>query len=333
MDLLSFPDAEAATRDASRHLLLGNGFSIGAHRAFGYPSLHASAVRRDPTLAALFPEGCGSNFEQALEAAGDADDAGRLRHALIRAVAHVHPATSLRLSEDDGRQCRAFLQHFIGRDRKRHGSVFTSNYDLLLHWVLSRQEKSPGTKQHTQLKWYDGFESRGEWSDVASANVTYLHGAVHIYQRPYNSLRRKFYTEMLRYGATSTPLMKQVAALLSDGDLPVFVAEGSAREKCAAMRQRDYLKAARKRFERVCAGPQNVLFTYGHSFGESDSHLGDWIARGSIGAVYVGAFSTEDEQRVDHLSEIWTAARRAARPDPLAVYGWDARRYQVWPDH
>ncbi len=47
------------SRMQKRHLLLGNGFSIGVHRAFGYPGLYEEAVARDPSLASLRGEGAG----------------------------------------------------------------------------------------------------------------------------------------------------------------------------------------------------------------------------------------------------------------------------------
>jgi len=92
----TFAEALEHSRLQRRHLLLGNGFSIGVHRAFGYDSLYEDAVARDPSLARLFRPG-DTNFETALEQCEAADEL-RLREGLIRAVAAVHPEHSLRIT-------------------------------------------------------------------------------------------------------------------------------------------------------------------------------------------------------------------------------------------
>lgn len=333
MEVISFETATAETDDACRHLLLGNGFSIGRDRAFGYPNLYRYVVQRAPDFARYFPDPEHPNFEEALRSATNPADKTRIQNALIRAVAAVHPYNSLSLSDPDCINARAFLEHFIGRERPQIGCAFTTNYDLLLHWVISRQGKTLATKQRTQLRAFDGFETNGEWVEGAKAQVYYLHGAVHIYQRPYNSLRRKFYTEMLRYEDVLVPLKKQVSQLLSAGDLPVFVAAGTAEEKRALQRGgrngRDYLQAARRRFVQVCSLPQNVLFTFGHSFGESDDHISKTIAEGSIGTVYIGVFSPSDKARALALASSWLEAR-CKTGAPINVQAYDAAKCKVW---
>src|SRR4051794_25796461 len=97
VESIAFTQALQRTSDQRRHLLLGNGFSIGVHRAFGYPSLYEDAVSGDPGLAAFFPLG-DTNFETALEQCREPVDANRVREGLIRAVAAVHPEHSLSLT-------------------------------------------------------------------------------------------------------------------------------------------------------------------------------------------------------------------------------------------
>lgn len=327
---ISFNHALELSKTDRRHLLLGNGFSIAAHRAFGYPALYGHAVRNDPSLAALFPGDDNPNFEDALRAAGSHAVSTRIREALIGAVAAVHPYSSAHLTESECRSCRSFLEHFIGSERVPLGSVFTTNYDLLLTWVLSRQSRAAGTKARKQLHAFDGFMNDGEWREGATAQVYYLHGAVHIYQRPFNAARKKFFTEMLRYEHSMTPLTKQVASHVEMGDLPVFVAEGTAAEKRAAMGSLDYLKVARRRFTDVCSEPENVLFTFGHSFGESDNHIADMIGNGQVGRVYLGVYSPSDVARGEVLACSWARQRRATGAALVAVQAFDARSCSVW---
>lgn len=326
---ISFADALARTAHQKRHLLLGNGFSIGAHPAFGYPSLHTAATTRDPTLLDLFPPG-DTNFEAALRACNRRPkDAARLREALVRAVAAVHPETSLSLPEEQCLSCRDFLEHFVGRHREPHGTVFTTNYDMLLHWVLSRQGKNAGTKQRSQLKCWDGFAADGEWNSFAQADAYYLHGAVHIYQVPEPHFPSRSYTRMLRY-QFGRPLLKQVDEQLRSGNLPVFVAEGVSGAKKAAQNQRHYLAGVKWRFRRICGHEADALFTFGHSFGASDEHIVEEIGAGAIKQVYIGTFSNQDEQRANQLASTWSARRATEGKPPITVRCFDSRECQVW---
>ncbi|HVK42595.1 MAG: hypothetical protein K0Q62_2280 [Phenylobacterium sp.] len=40
--------------------------------------------------------------------------------------------------------------------------------------------------------------------------------------------------------------------------------------------------------------PDDLLFTFGHSFGERASHISEQIAAGAIGTIYYGIFSVAD---------------------------------------
>ncbi len=306
----TFAEALSQTQRLRRHLLLGNGFSIGVHRAFGYPSLHEDAVARDPSLAHLF-EAADSNFETALEQCASLADESRLREGLIRAVAAVHPEYSLSLTEDQCLSCRDFLEPFVGRHRNPVGQLFTTNYDMLLHWVLSRQGKNPGTKQRSQLKCWDGFAGSGEWNPNGDAQAYYLHGAVHIYEAPQPRFPDRTYTRMLRY-QWGRPLIKQVDAELRAGHLPIFIAEGTSEKKRANQRG-EYLSKAKRAFKRACnSGVGSSLITFGHSFGASDNHIADEIGSGTLRDVYIGAYSRDDRLRVEELAAKWTVARAAS---------------------
>lgn len=324
----TFELALQATITARRHLLLGNGFSIGVHPSFGYGRLFEEAVFNDPGLESLFlPE--DTNFESALRECASAEDANRIKTGLIRAVAAVHPEHSLRLTEEQCQSCWTFLANFVGRRRTPLGSIFTTNYDLLLHWVLSRQGKNPGTKQHSPLKCWDGFSAGGQWNATANAQAWYLHGAVHICQSERSGFPGQFYTHMLRW-EPGRPLKRQVEARLRTGLQPVFVAEGTSAEKASVQRRWEYLGAAKQRFRNVCREADSVLFTAGHSFGSSDDHISALIAKGAIRTVFIGVYSDADEDRAEELAREWTAARDVDNSPPVKVYFFDVRDCAIW---
>jgi Domain of unknown function (DUF4917) len=327
---ITYSGALADTAGAPRNLLLGNGFSIAVHDAFGYPALFKSAVRRDPSLANLFPHPERPNFEEALLAArNDAETSARIRSSLIRAVAEAHPYRALSIREEKRRSSRDFLSDYVGRNLTQPGSVFTTNYDLLLHWVVSSQGKTPGTKQRTPLKIPDGFDHSGLWIEGAKAQAYYLHGAVHIYEYPFNARRLKFYTEMLRYGPGNL-LTTQVDARLAADNYPIFIAAGRHEEKAAMQRQRDYLRQANSRLKRALDQPDSALFTFGHSFGKSDDHIVQQIDAGAVGTICLGVHSNEDRVRAGELAKRWSDARtNAGKPAPK-VYVFPATECAVW---
>jgi len=326
---ITFAEALHRSSTQRRHLLLGNGFSLSLHDAFGYPALFEEAVRQDPSLRSLFPPG-ETNFEVALRACASAADARRIRRGLIKAVASVHPDNSLNLTEAQCRSCWDFLAHFVGRQRSALGTVHTTNYDLLLHWVLSRQGKRPGTKQNSPLRCRDGFTPNGEWcpGEVAS-HVFYLHGAVHIFQREHPWLPGDTATGMLRY-TFGRRLTKQVELKIAAGEYPVFIAEGSFEAKQRRIRRLKYVQDAHHQFRAVLRNVPDALFTFGHSFGPSDDHIAKHIADGKVGDVYIAAYSTKDEARASELATLWNEARALQDRTPVRVRYFHPSECAVW---
>jgi hypothetical protein len=206
--------------------------------------------------------------------------------------------------------------------------VFTTNYDLLLHWVISRQGKNRGTKQVSQLKCWDGFDGRGEWNVGSSPDVTYLHGAVHLFEFPQHLFPDRLYTQMLRYRWGNT-LRQQVDRELKRGRFPIFIAEATSADKRAKLRG-EYLAKGWKRFKNVNGDAQSALFTFGHSFGSSDEHLSLAIANGTVSDVFVGAFSDLDRQRASELATEWASVRSATGGPPVRVHSYDAASCNVW---
>jgi hypothetical protein len=170
---ISFDEALSRTEDQRRHLLLGNGFSMSVHTGFGYKSLFDEATRADRGLSEVF-RGHEPDFEKALAAAEAPEEAARLRAAFISAVTRVHPRIKY-LDPGAREACGRFLEAFAGRRSREDqpGSVFTTNYDLMLYWVLMAN--------HELLNPYDGFDNYGLWDEarIAKSTLFYLHGALH----------------------------------------------------------------------------------------------------------------------------------------------------------
>ena len=147
-----------------KHLLLGNGFSMAYdHSIFSYNALNGFIDKLDnKLLKRLFEIIDNKNFELVMQQLDNfceiasvfgADKSliekietasEQLRSSLIDAVKELHPDHVYTIPEEKSKKCYRWLNDFLKND----GNIFTTNYDLLLYWVLMRNE----SKKHS-----DGF--------------------------------------------------------------------------------------------------------------------------------------------------------------------------------
>lgn len=57
-----------------------------------------------------------------------------LKDSLIEAVKELHPEHVFIIPEENSKKCSLFLKDYISKE----GKIFSTNYDLLLYWVLMR---------------------------------------------------------------------------------------------------------------------------------------------------------------------------------------------------
>ena len=345
--MVSFDEALARSEEGgNRHVLLGNGFSIGAHPVFTYGTLYEQAkqVNLPDHVTELF-DWCGTtNFEQVLRQLAEAKwlaehygligtDSGRdmkadyelLKDALVGAIASTHPATPNDINETALASAANFLKSFK--------NVFTTNYDLLLYWA---------SVSHDVFHFQDGFGREKETpADYVVFRQTttngpflyFLHGALHL--TTVDGEVRK-----LVWNTTSLPLMDQIRIMLDQGQYPLVVSEGDAHDKRVRIESSSYLSWAFRRFE----NSQGTFFTYGWALSEQDGHLLHAIARNSgLRSLCVGVYgdpSSElnrclmatarelaDRRNILHPK---AEASRKRRPYELAVSFCDAASAKVW---
>lgn len=135
-------------------MLLGNGFSMAYDaKIFSYNALSAFMENsEDELLKQLFNSINTKNFEiimqqldlfanvaQVFNADKELIDkikytSETLKNSLIDAVKAMHPEHVFKIPEEKNAACCTFLEDYLVND----GYVFSSNYDLLLYWVLMR---------------------------------------------------------------------------------------------------------------------------------------------------------------------------------------------------
>lgn len=339
---ISFEKALADTAGQRRHILLANGFSRNYDNdRFAYQSLRERAATLSAPIERHFSELGTPDFEAVLNAISDlqrdAQSESELRElrrqevevklAFLSAVEEVHPASAIALSNEEVETCAKFLHHFCdpGRPETDRGKIFTTNYDLLLFWVIARQSK--------MLKCYDGFtpepfnDAYRPWDPDPdrSPGLVYLHGALHIYRRGRDH-------RMLRYRAGAR-LVDQIRDRFKVRDFPLIVAEGKSEQKAARIDKSDYLKHALGIFRGALAN-DSVLFTFGHSLDARDRHILQLVGSRQVRAVYIGAYgglNSDDGARAKLWAEKWWVQRdRASTLRPLRVYVFDSSTCRVW---
>lgn len=311
----------------NKHLLLGNGFSIAYdYDIFSYNSLNSFIESTDNKLLnKLFDITDNKNFEVVMQQLDTFVEIAKvfeaektllsniksasdlLKESLIEAVKELHPEHVFSIPEEKSQKCYQWLNEYLSFE----GNVFTSNYDLLLYWVLMRN----GSKHHG-----DGFgrdkESEeyvpsedAEYSELRwgknsnSQNVHYLHGALQIFDQGIEIIKEEY--------NGSQNLLEVINGKMSNKEYPIFITAGDGQEKLKNIMHNRYLTYCYESLTKISGS----LVTFGFNFGEYDNHIIDAINKAAKGyfdknnkfqkllSVYIGAYSKEDAEHINSIKD------------------------------
>lgn len=340
----SFDEVLSALHKKKRraHLLLGNGFSMAYDPGiFSYNALYDFiASLKDESLAKLFNAIKTKNFElimsqldtfiallDAFESKEGLQDrvraaSDRLKQSLLDAVKALHPEHVFKLPKERSAACAKFLSAFL----QPGGQIYTTNYDLLLYWVLLR-ENLPNCSDGFGRELLNPVEANhGEdpnWSELrwgpnrSTQNIFYLHGALPLFDTGAEIVKEQ-YTE-------DAYILQNIAARLDNGEYPVFVTAGNGDDKLARIRHNRYLSDC---FDKFCQ-LDGSLITFGFNFGQYDHHIIEAINKAAkygsnqppkLWSVYIGTYSEADEKHIASIEH---------RFHPK-VHTFDAKTANVW---
>jgi len=336
---------EALPADKSRHILLGNGFSIGCDKRFSYPNLFEYACKNGLSDRAqgVFERLGTNNFEGVLRMLEDSlwtirhygfederllaqieEDLGTVKTSLVKAIAETHLEHTGEVADEKKATCVEFL--------KGYHNVFTTNYDLLLYWVAMAGPP--------QVREQDGFrlpidEEEPKYlvfSEHTGPNrgMLFLHGALHFYV--VNGEVRKHCWELS--GERLTTLIRDG---LQTGQYPLFVAEGEPDKKREQIQRSGYLSFCLGKLERI----KNTLVVYGHALSDEDQHILNTIADNpDIERLCIGIFpdpespeATAIRKSVDNIvrrRQEWQQKRPRKYKADLEVIYYDSKTAPVW---
>lgn len=313
-------------RPYPKHLIMGNGFSMSYdHKIFSYNALYDFIEKlKDPTLSKLFEVINTKNFELVMRQldnfieiakAFDTDEKlinalinanQLLQQSLIDAVSSLHPEHVFEISEIESKTCFNFLQEFLSKD----GKVFSTNYDLLLYWVLMRNSAENSIdgfgKEHlnptaTRRGQEDAEFGELYWGKYKDEQTVYhLHGTLPIFDTG-TEIEKEIYRDH-HY------LLENIKERMNKKEYPIFVTAGNGNEKLKHIYHNRYLTHCYENLSKITGS----LVSFGFNFGEYDEHIIDAINKASkrgaqsgdkLFSIYIGVYSESDLEHIKSIQE------------------------------
>lgn len=326
MKLETFDDVIKAINSKKRefHLLLGNGFSMAFDpNIFSYNALHGFIETVDnELLSKLFDIVKTKDFElimQQLNTFATLLDAigsdkklksklkkasADLKQALIDAVKTLHPEYVFSIPQEKSNSCANFLKTFLDTG----GHIFTTNYDLLLYWVLMRNEI---------LQAVDGFgryrenpdefipEDEIEYSELRWGKhkddqvIHYVHGALPLFDTGVEIVKEVYDSQHY--------LLENISERMDRGEYPIFVTAGDGREKLTHIMHNKYLTYCYE----TLSNAEGSLVIFGFNFGEYDEHIIEAINIAAkhrrkifpkLLSIYISVYSDHDKKHIENIA-------------------------------
>ena len=322
MALQSYQEVIAylAQKHRQKHLLLGNGFSMSYDpEIFSYNALNKFIDKlNNPLITKLFNIINTKNFELVMQSLDNfcelanafssdqefidkiEEASDSLKHSLIDAVKSLHPEHVFKVSDDKSQQCASLLKVYL----QDGGNIFTTNYDILLYWVLMRN-KVPNA--------IDGFgrevehlsynEEEMEWSELIwgpnkpKQNVHYVHGALPLFDAGHRVVKEEY---------NGSFILENIKKRVAKKEYPIFVTAGNAEEKLSHILHNQYLTHCYDKLSNITGS----LVTFGFNFGEYDDHIIEAInnacffsddRKGKLYSIYIGVYSANDEKHINKI--------------------------------
>ena len=323
------------------HLLLGNGFSMAYDlEIFSYNALHRFIEELDDKLLSkLFEIVKTKNFElvmqqldnfcELIDAFGSDHNllkkvkqaSSSLKSSLVNAVESLHPEHVFKIPDKESEQCSRFLSDYIHNE----GHIFSTNYDILLYWVLMRNHVNNCIDGFGRDREDDeeDFSTDPEFSELRwgkhkeEQNIHYLHGALPIFDTGIDIVKEEY--------SSTCYLLKNIEKRLNKAEYPIFVASGNGEEKLNHIMHNRYLIHCYEALTSI----EGSLITFGFNFGCYDHHIINAInvaakqgkrVGNKLFSVYIGVYSHEDRKHIEKISYMFKCK----------VNMFDAKTAKVW---
>jgi Domain of unknown function (DUF4917) len=296
-DLQSWSEISAHFKNGA--ILLGNGSSCAIWEKFGYSSLFEQAKSKEKIANPLSLEDIKvfdsldtKNFELILSSLSQTAEISKIfrkdstvfdehyehiKTALGEAVRSVHIPWHEITNSD--------VLPKIRQELRNYKWIFSTNYDLLVYWAIMSENNGAGFKDYF---WgFGGSGARDSFdkfdTDVKDIHtrVLYLHGALHLKRDPVTA-------------QTSKIANSDGGTILEVLEVPLFITEGSSKDKMRAIRESDYLGFA---YDQLMLQKESLVI-FGHSLDAKDDHLIKAIGRNMPKKIAVSIRSSNNEDYI-----------------------------------
>lgn len=261
-------------------IFVGNGFSINICERLNYKRLFEIFSKdASPVLVNIFHELDTSNFEYVIDALRIARLVNKLlktdveqyaslieqiKNGLINSIQKTHPTYS---------ETNFPLMDSLAIDFLQFNDIFTTNYDIFLYRVVLATKELIENNRIEGVQYHDDFYEEisatelgfGGSYDDNLRKIHYLHGSLFFY-------RKHIQTYKLRK-IDNIEYIKLIKREILNSNYPVFVAEGSSKDKQIAINNNAYLSYCSDVLKRKRNAQNNKLTVYGFSFSHPDDHL------------------------------------------------------------
>ena len=324
-----------------KHLLFGNGFSASYDpKIFSYNALSTFIENTDDKLLKELFKGLNTkNFEVIMQELNNFilianlfksdknliktinQTKEKLKINLIEAVKTLHPEHVYKIPEEKSKACSFFLESFLSNN----GYIFSTNYDLLLYWVLMRNDIQNAIDGFGRdiLNEVDEYvpDWEAEYSDdllwgihKEEQSIFYLHGALPLFDTGVNVIKETYDGEYL---------LENIKSRMNKDEYPVFVTAGNSTEKLQQIKHNQYLTYC---YDRLCL-VDGSLITFGFSFGDNDEHIISAINKAHkrpfdrrLHSVYIGVYSENDLKHIENIENKFNCK----------VNKWNAQTAKIW---
>lgn len=337
-DVISYLNKSKRTK----HLLFGNGFSMAYDsKIFSYNALSTFIDEIDnDLLKKLFEVINTKNFELIMQQLDSfieiasvfgvnqefidkiAEANETLKGSLIQAIKTLHPEHVFTIDEEKSKCCHNFLDNFLSGG----GKIFSTNYDLLMYWVLMRNQSKVANDGFGRDLLNPDEVKKGEdqeWSELRWGNnkneqtIHYLHGTLPIFDTGIEVIKEQWDTEHY--------LLEKINERMEAKEYPIFVTAGNAKEKLNHIMHNKYLAYC---YDQLC-NIKGSLITFGFNFGEYDTHIIDAINKAAnygmpsgdkLFSIYIGVYSVENFEYIESIKDKFN----------LKVHCFNARTVKLW---
>lgn len=290
LEIYSWADLENDFKNSN--ILLGNGFSRSLADTFNYESLFTEFLSKCPSeYANIFRRFDTTNFENIMEKLTYAkyvnelfdkqepkiEEAAKiLQDGLITTIRDIHPKSEAIFWD---------RLETIANKMRFFSDIYTLNYDLFIYHIImilkdqfEKNQQQLNSPEHKKLWQYsdsfygEEYDGRFKCCQYYIASnwyraIYYLHGALFIFGFGEQIDEMK----LIRKGR-GIELIELIGDTIKEGDMPVFVCEGSSDKKLEQIKSSSYLKWVHKGFAKT---EKHKFVIFGCSLSQQDTHIID----------------------------------------------------------